>query len=1082
LAVNAFKFLKINVNMRKIASLFTMLMLTAVLAFGQNRTITGTVVDENGAAIPGATVQLKGTREGIAADNSGVFRLLAKTGDVLVVSGVGLETTEYKVGSDNAIKVQVKRNIAASAEVVVSSGYGIRKNLRNIATNAQVVTSEQLNVIRQTNLNNALAGKVSGIQVRSQSSAKLGSTGNIRLRGESGFGGGQGILYVVDGTILPNPNDINLDDIEDVTVLQGPAAAAVFGPQGAGGAIVMTLKKAKKGQKGIGVDVNLGVQTDHVYVLPNYQNSYAGGASGDLIRYNWQPGHPESWKRLDGKYYHDYSDDASWGPRMVGQEYIPWYSWYDGHRYSGTTAKLVPQPNNAREFYNTGLMLNNSVSISKATDNTNIRMSFGNIDQKGLIPQSSLKKNTFNMIASVNITPRLTASINFNYVTQIVKGEFDDGYSNQTTGSFNQWFHRNLDMGIIKELKDLRTPSGIWASWNHLNPTAYDPNNTRQFYAGNYWYSFYKWFDLVRPVVNTDRYFGDIALAYKFNENLSVKATYRKQHNNVWSETMYSSDLNESGTQTQGNCPECRGFYSTSTSNSNRTNMELLISYNKRIKEFNIGINGGTDILRQLQKGNSASTVNGLNVPNLFTIGNSKDQPSVGNSRSDFRYSALYTTGNVSWRNYLTAEFTLRQDWMSDLPPSKSFILSKSAGLSFVFSDLLKWQPLSFGKFRASMGQVPTGIGVYRYPGFAYGVGSVQWNGNFLMGTPDQLVDPNISGSVTQQKEIGLDLRFLKNRVGLSVTYWTGDDRNFPTTIPINGTSGFSSILTNAGLITKRGYNIQAMGRPVWGKNLKWEINATWGILAENKVVSIAPGTNRISIEGLWGSTGPYMVHQEGRDWGQIFGNGIKRINGQPVLDANGFYVNDPNVFFGSALPKHTGGFQTQLEYKGVVLNANADWQIGGKFFSLSNMWGSFSGLTARTAVVNDKFNPIRDAVADGGGVHVFGVDANGNKVDRYVDAQEYFHGLYYNRTFDPYVYDLTFVKLREVSLGYTLPIKKWGIDWAQRAVLSLVARNPLLIYAKTDDFDPSEISNISGEAGNLPGTRGLGANLKISF
>ena len=164
------------------------------------------------------------------------------------------------------------------------------------------------------------------------------------------------------------------------------------------------------------------------------------------------------------------------------------------------------------------------------------------------------------------------------------------------------------------------------------------------------------------------------------------------------------------------------------------------------------------------------------------------------------------------------------------------------------------------------------------------------------------------------------------------------------------------------------------------------------------------------------------------------------------------------------------------------MLNANADWQIGGKFFSLSNMWGSFSGLTARTAVINDKGNPIRDAVADGGGVHVFGVDANGNKVDRYVDAQEYYHGLYYNRTFDPYVYDLTFVKLREVSLGYTLPIKKWGIDWAQRAVLSLVARNPLLIYAKTDDFDPSEISNISGEAGNLPGTRGLGANLKISF
>lgn len=1069
--------------MRKIASLFTMLMLVSTFAFAQNRTITGTVVDENGTPIPGATVQLKGTREGIAADNSGSFRISAKTGDVLLISGAGLELTEFRVGAESNLRIQAKRLVAAGAEVVISSGYGIKKTLRNVSTNAQVVTSEQLNTIRQTNLNNALAGKVSGIQVRSQSSAKLGSTGSIRLRGESGFGGGQGVIYVVDGTILPNPNDINLDDIEDVTVLQGPSAAAIFGPQGAGGAIVMTLKKAKKGQKGIGVDVNLGVQNDMVYILPNYQNSYAGGGASDLIRYTWQPGHPDSWKRLDGKYYHDYSDDASWGPRMVGQEYIPWYSWYDGHRYAGTTAKLLPQPNNARDFYNTGLTLNNSVSVSKATDNANIRISFGNIDQKGLIPQSSLKKNTFNLISSIDITPKLTASVNFNYITQIVKGEFDDGYSNQTTGSFNQWFHRNLDMGIIRELKDLRTPTGIWASWNHNNPTAYDPANTRNFYAGNYWYSFYKWFDLVKPVTNTDRYFGDIALSYKINDNLRVKATYRKQNNNVWSESRYYSDLNESGTQTTGNCAECRGYYGTSTSISNRTNMELLISYNKKIKDFNIGVNGGTDIMRSVGKGNSAGTVDGLTVPNLFAISNSKTQPaSIGNSRSDYRYSALYVTGNLAWKNYLSADFTLRQDWMSDLPPAKSFIVSKSAGFSFIFSDLLKWQPLSFGKLRASIGQIPTGIGTYVYPGFAYGVGSVQWNGNLLMGTPDQIVDPNIRGSVTTQKEFGLDVRFLKNRVGASVTYWTGDDKDFPTSIAVNGTSGFSSYRTNAGLITKRGFNIQAMGRPVWGKNLKWELNATWGILAENKVVSISPETNRIAIEGMWGSTAPYLVHQEGYDWGQIYGNGIKRLNGQPVLDANGFYVNDPNVFFGSALPKHTGGVQTQLEFKGFVLNANADWQLGGKFFSLSDMWGSYSGLTARTAVVNDKGNPIRDAVADGGGVHVFGVDANGNKMDKYVEAQEYFHNLYGNKTFDPYIYDLTFVKLREVSIGYTLPIKKWGVNWAQRAVLSIVARNPILIYAKTNDFDPSEISNISGESGNLPGTRGLGANLKISF
>ena len=1070
--------------MRKIASLFTMLMLFSVLAFGQNRTITGTVVDENGAPIPGATVQLKGTRAGSAADNSGVFKILAKTGDVLVVSGAGLEPTEFKVGADNTVKISVKRVVATGSEVVVSSGYGIKKSLRNVSSNAQVVTSEQLNTIRQTNLNNALAGKVSGIQVRSQSTAKLGSTGSVRLRGETGFGGGGSVIYVVDGTILPNPNDINMDDIEDVTVLQGPAAAAIFGPQGAGGAIVMTLKKAKKGAKGVGIDVNLGAQFEKVYVLPNYQNSYAGGGVGDLMKYTWKAGDPESWKRLDGKYYHDYSDDASWGPRMVGQEYVPWYSWYDGSKYSGTTAKLLPQPNNARDYYNQGVNLNNSVSFSKATDNTSIRMSFGNVDIKGLIPTTYLKKNTFSLVSSVDITNRLTASLNFNYVTQIVSGEFDDQYSNQTTGSFNQWFHRDLDMNILRELKDLRTPQGIWSSWNHNNPSSFDPANSRNFYAGNYWYNFYKWFDLVKPISQTDRYYGDISLAYKINENLRIKGTYRKQNNFIWAETKYSTDLNESGTQTTGNCPECKGYYGTSTSNSNRTNMELRLSYSKKIKNFNVAADFGTDILRQLGKGNSANTVNGFNVPNLYTISNSKDKPDVGNSRSDYRYSALFVTGNVTYKNYLTADFTVRQDWMSDLPPTKSFIVSKSAGLSFVFSDLLKWKPLSFGKFRASIGQIPTGIGAYTYPGFAYGVGANQWNGNFLMGTPDQIVDPNIHGSVTTQKELGLDLRFLKNRVGLSVTMWNGDDKDFPTALPINGASGFSSYYTNAGLIKKRGYNFQVMGRPIWSKKLHWEINATWGVLAKNTVMELAPGTLKTpAIDARWGLTGPYLVHAVGKEWGQLFGNGIKRdANGNAILSADGFYQNDPSVYFGGVLPKHTGGVQTNVEFKGFVLAANADWQIGGKFFSLSDMWGTYSGLTARTATVNDKGNPIRDAVADGGGVHVFGVDASGNKMDKYVEAQDYFHNLYNNKTFDPYVYDLTFVKLREVSLGYTLPVQKWGFKWAQKAVLSLVARNPILIYAKTADFDPSEIANISGESGNMPGTRGWGVNLKLGF
>jgi len=1073
--------------MRKIASLFTMLMLISALAFSQTRTITGVVNDENGTPVVGASVVIKGTRTGVATDNNGTFRIQAKTGDVLQITG-GIDPIEVTVGSESNITVQARRTVAVGQEVVVTTAYGMRRQLRNATVNAQVVTGEDLNTIRQTDFTSALAGKVSGLQVRNQSAAKLGDAGlgNLRLLGETGFGTGGGEpIYVVDGTILPNIGDVNNDDIEDVTILQGPAASAIFGPQGSRGAVVITLKKARKGAKGVGVELNLGANIDRVYKLPNYQNSYAGGNTADMFLYRWEPGHPELWKKLDGKYYHDYSDDASWGPRMVGQEYIPWYSWYDGHKYSGTTSSLVPQPDNARDFFETGFTSNNSIAVSKASENVAFRISYNNIYKDGLLPTTNLNKNVINLSGSVNIIPSLVASLNLNYATQILKGEFDDGYSNQTTGSFNQWFHRNLDMDILRELKDLRTPTGIWASWNHLNPTVFDPANTRPFYAGNYWYSFHKWFDLVKPVTNRDRFFGDLTLRFTPHKNWSLRGTYRKQQNLLWSETRYSSDLNESATQSTGNCGECKGYYSTNNSNSNRTNLELAVNFKRKYGKVGVDATLGSDVFRQLIKGNFAATNNGFSVPNLYAISNSKDQPTISNSRTDSRYVAAYLTGQLSFDNFINLDFTMRDDWMSELPPANPHIISRSAGISVIFNQFLKIPALSFAKVRASIGEIPLGLGFAQFPGFSYAPGQFQWTGNILMGTPDQLVDPNIHGSVTRLSEIGIDLEFLKRRIGASFTYWDGSDEDFITALTINGASGYTSLLTNAGLITKKGMNFKLMGRPVWGRNVKWEINSNWGILSENKVVDLGPGINRtVGLHGNWGTTGPYLVHQVGKDWGQVFGNGMKRINGQPVLDAQGHYVNDPAVSYGSVLPKHTFGGQTSIEYRNLVVAANADGQIGGKFFSLSNMWGSYSGLTARTATLNDKGNPIRDAVADGGGIHVFGVDTGGKAVDFYVDAQEYFHSIYDNRAFDPYVYDLTFVKLREVSLGYNLPVQKWGFTqkWANRAVVSLTARNLFLIYAKTDDFDPSEISNVSGEAGNLPGTRGFGINLKVGL
>ena len=1078
--------------MKKISLLLAFLGFIGLqVVFAQTREISGVVSSgDDGGTVPGVSVVVKGTTLGTITDMGGKFTLkVPNNAKTLVFSFVGMTSVEVAITNSSTYNVKLETDKQEIQEVVVTSGYGIKRAPKGSTALNQVVNNDKLTVVRQTNVNNALAGKVSGIQFQGQSAAALGRTGNIRLRGDGGFSTGNGVLYVVDGTILPNSNDINMDDVEDVSVLSGPSASAILGAQGANGAVIITTKKGKSNANGKAtIEANTGVMGSSVYVLPHYQNDYAGGASYDMYKYTYKATDPIEWKPLDGNYYHDYTDDSSWGPRMAGQEYIPWYSWYPGSKYTGTTAKLVPQPNNARDFFDKGLTYNNSIAFSKAGEGYSIRISLGNVAVKGNIPNSTLNKTTFGLKTSYDITRNLTVAANVNFFTTQTQGEFDDGYSNQSTGSFNQWFHRDLDMNIMRELKDLRTSDGIWASWNHNNPTSYDPKNTKSFYAGNYWYNFYKWFDLVNIPSNADRLFGDISFNYKIMEGLSAKVTYRRQQNVTWSESMYSTDLNDSGTQTTGNSPEAKGYYATSTSYSNRENLETLLSYSKTFGKFKVNANVGTDFFQSIYKQNGANTVNGFSIKNYYTVNNSKDPAVIGNGRSKEKYKAAFVRGDAGYKDFVFVDFTLRNDWYSVLPPNNNSILSKSFGASFVFSDLLKIDFLSFGKLRAAWGEVPTAIGVYSYPGFAYGVGANQWNGNFLMSTPDGLVDPNIRGAVKTQKELGLEVRFLKNKIGVTATYWDGSENDIPYSVAISNYSGFTSKYLNTGLITKKGIDLALSLKPVSLKNFSWDFNATAAVLIKNTIDRIADGIDQFTVQTIWSRNNvPVMVHKKGMEWGQLFGAGMARdsVSGLPLLDTSGNYISNPNTYFGSVLPKVTGGVQNTFTImKDFTVAVNLDYQFGGKFFSLSDMWGTYSGLTAKTSGLNDKGNPIRDAVADGGGMHVYGVDQTTRQPkDYYVEAQTYWHNTYDRQYFDDFIHDLTYIKLRELSIGYKIPVAKLG--WSKYVTglnVSIFAQNPWLIYSKTKDFDPSEISAASGESGQFPGIRSVGANIKINF
>jgi TonB-linked SusC/RagA family outer membrane protein len=1079
--------------MKKSLLFLGFLVLGVSILSAQTKVITGTItsVVSGEGPIPGVTVQIKGTALGTISDISGKYTItVPRDATTLVFTFTGMKKQEIDIAGRSVVDVTMEYDIQALQEVVVTTGYGIKRTPKSASALNQVVSGDKISETRQSDFNSALAGKVSGIQFLGQSSLKLNTQLNspynstLRLRGSSGFETGVSVIYVVDGTIIRNAADINVDDIDNVNVLSGPAASAILGAQGANGAIIITTKKAKmSGERSIGVELNTGLLVSSVYLLPAFQNDYAGGNTYDMTKYTYKNTDPIEWKTLDGKYYPNYSDDASWGPRMAGQEYIPWYAWYPGTKYTGKTAKLVPQPDNVREFYETGLTSNSNISFNKSGKDYNIRAVIGNIYTKGNIHNSYVSKTTLTLKTNYDVTRNLTVTANLNFLTSFSNGDFYDDYSNASEGIFSQWFHRDLDMDIMRELQNLRSPVGSLASWNHNDPPLYTPDNPILFYGRNYDLNPYSYFDYRTINDRADRLYGDISLDYKIIKGLDFKITYRRQEFTGWTDSKIWSDLDESYAVTPGGT----GYFRSSLNYEYRNNFETLLSFSRKFGQISVNANAGSDFFDRSSKTNTGLTVNGLNIRNLFALSNSKDQPSVTNSATAEKYRAIFVRGDIGFRDFLFGEFTLRNDWFSSLPPGNNSILSKSFGVSFVFNDLLKLSWLSFGKLRASWGEIPASIGPYVYPGFAYHVEQYKWNNNFIMTTPDQLVDPKIKGSAKTQKEIGLEARFLKNTFGFTVTYWDATEKDIPYPVTISGYSGFSSKYLNTGKIAKKGMDISLSLRPLSFRSIIWDINATASPLIKNEVVRIADGIDRFVVQSQWGGGTPDMVHAVGLPWGELFGSGMKMYNGKPELYPDGSYVTDPKKYFGSVLPKVTGGIQNTFQlFKKFTVTANFDYCFGGKYFSLSDMWGTFSGLTARTSGLNDKGIPIRDPVADGGGIHVFGVDTTSHHadVDYYIDAQTYFHNLINNTTMDSFVYDLTYIKFRELSISYDFTFDKApGVKkYLQDLRVSLVAQNFWIIYAKNYDRDPSEVSNPGGEQGQLPGSRLIGLNIRADF
>jgi len=1072
--------------MRKLASLLAVLLLFTALAFGQSRLITGQITDDKGIPIPFASILIKGTSKGVVADDNGFYKIQASTGDVLVITATGVASTQATVGSGNSVAISMQKT-GVLDEVVVTA-LGVKREKKALGFATQSVAGENLTFSNGVDVSNALAGKVAGVKLYGSPSSSFDNAA-IVIRGPKGFGVSSP-LFVLDGNIV-GQETINMDNIDDVSVLKGGAATALYGVRAANGVVMLTSKKGKRGQ-GTSVEVKTGVSFENISMIPKYQNEYAGGYSsaatapysgGYMDNNGWykfvyDPSiHPASWAAWDGQNILEYGADESWGPKIDGTtQYRPWYSWYEGDPRFGTTEAITAHPNNIKDFFKQGRTISNSVALASNGTNYNVRLSYSNQDRTLVQQNTKRMLHQIGVNGSYDISKRVSFSsdIQFSYDDRL--GQPFETYRNDGLNilqGFNQWFQRQLD---IKGMKNYYAPDGRVNSWN-----IGDPNGTAdlvEITTPQYWDN--PWFVAANSYQTSkvQRLSGNIGINVELIKGLKWNAFVRRY-----------SNIGE-GDSRKGTGGLEQDYYGINQYQNTEMNYETNLLYKNKFGEFSVDGMVGMNIRKNRNEGLNMNTNGGLTVPNYFNINASKDKATYSNYLERTQVWSHYARATVGFRNYLFLDATIRRDQSSTLPEANNAYVYPSGALSFVFSDLLKsssvgnW--LSFGKLRGGIAQVGSDIG------FAQ-VNTSLTAGTPFAGTPsvyygNTLRNGDIKPSLQTSYEVGTELKFF-NKFGVDFSYYHNINEDQILDVSVPGASGFSAVQLNAGKIVNKGWELVLSANLTKGKDFGWD--ASFNISkSDNKLIELARGLQTYLYSTTWNNT--RVEHRVGEEWGVLIGRkwNIDPKNGLPIIGTNGVPTYTTGNVAGNILPDFTGGFLNTFRYKFLDLSFSIDYQKGGQFFSTTRMFNLGTGLSAETVGINDKGNDIRSFPSLGGGVKMVGSDGNGNERIVYVSARRYYY-TNLQRDISNFLYDATYVKMREIRLGFTAPQSLAQKIKAKGANFSVFVSNPWLIYAESKDFgiDPSEIEGRTDrlevgwqEGGQLSQTRQVGFSLKLTF
>ena len=1014
-------------------------------------TITGTVTSaQDGQTLAYVNI-LADQNNGTITNGFGDYSIIiSDETEHLTFSFIGYKTQQIAINNQTVINVILEEDTSNLDEVVITA-LGLERDTKELGYVVQSLKSEGLTEVKTVNFIDNLAGKLAGVTV-SQGATGVGSSSKITIRGEASFSNNNP-LFVVDGVPINNNTvfnftneaaagfqeidfgngamEVNADDIEEVSVLKGPSAAALYGTRASNGVIVIKTKDGKK-TKGLGISINTSLFVDNAFRLPEFQNSYGQGNSGQF----------EYVDGLGGGINDNIT--YSWGPQLDAGIYLPQFNspvtlangtivrGGDTALYSGdaiTPTLFQSNPDNLKDFYQTGITTINNIAISNGFDTGDYRLSFTDLRSESIIPGVNLDRQTVAAKLNFEPTEKTTISTSLSYTNSTSDNRPSNGYGSENVNySLVAWGPRSLDINSLKNYWQPGLEGVQQYSFNYTffdNPYFILYENTNSF--------------------NRDRVFGNIAITHKFTDHLNLQARTGMDYSSEKRllKRAYSSNRFQNGAYAEHDV-----FY-------REVNTDFLLNYNNSFGDFKLDLSIGGNRLNQTASTKQSQTVS-LAQPGIFNLNNAASPIEVFQFESKKRINSFYGIAKLGYKDFLFLDITGRNDWSSALATPFSVdgtsFFYPSASASFILSNVTKLpEAVSFAKLRASVAQVGNDTNPYQTSG-AF-VSQTPFNSQPTFSNQDFIPNSELKPESITNYEFGADLRFLKDRIRFDFTYYNAITKDQIISLPIPISSGYEQQVVNGGKVKSTGVEIIAGFTPIKTSNFKW--NTTFNFAKNKATIEELPqadGRLTLAYSRIYDSANQTVWFQveEGGQIGDIYGTGyLKNENGQFIIDDNGNYIADNNLQkLGNYNPDFTLGWSNDFNYKNWSASFLFDWRQGGEIVSRTSALGNVGGQLAET-----EYRPEDGIIAEG-------VTQSGAPNTVAITAESYYRQFYDRNHEENNVYDASYLKLRQFSVGYNFKLKEGflGLKEGGDIAVSLIGKN-LFVITENPHFDPEQLA-----------------------